>query len=160
MRLYLGADHAGYKYKEMFMDFLQAEGHDPVDLGTFSEEAVDYPDFAREVAEKVYENKDTFGILICGSGTGMCMAANKHVGIRAAACFTEWLAEFARKHNNANVLCLGARVADFELAKKIATVFLATSFEGGRHEARIAKMNAMDSGADGIHEIRVERVKD
>lgn len=160
MRIYLGADHAGYKYKEMLMDSLHEHGHDPVDLGTFSEVSVDYPDFAREVAEKVYENKGSYGILICGSGTGMAMAANKHVGIRAAACSTEWLAEYARKHNDANVLCLGARVVAPEMATEIVKVFLSTAFEGGRHEARVAKINSLDGGVEGIHEIVVEHVKD
>lgn len=156
MRVYLGADHAGYATKEMLMEYLKEQGHDPVDLGTFNEEPSDYPDYAREVGEKVYENKEAKGILFCGSGTGMCMAANKHVGIRAAVCTNEWFAEFARKHNDANVLCLATRVTEPELMKKITDVFLATSFEGGRHEARVAKINAMDAGADGIHEIRVE----
>lgn len=160
MRIYLGADHAGYQYKKALVDYLKAEGHDPVDLGTFDEESVDYPDFAREVSEKVYENKGSYGVLVCGSGNGMAIAANKQKGIRAVACSTVWMAEQARKHNNANVLCLGSRVVDIELAKALATTFLATQFEGGRHTNRVAKINSMDAGVDSIHEIVVKHVND
>jgi ribose 5-phosphate isomerase B len=158
MRLYIGADHAGYQYKEKLKDFLQAEGHDPVDLGTFNEDSIDYPDIAREVAEKVYENKESLGILICGSGTGVCMAANKHVGIRAASCANEWLAEHARKHNDANILCLGSRVIGDELARDITRVFLATEFDGGRHQIRVDKISALEGGTPIHGEKRHEDV--
>lgn len=143
--VYLGADHAGFPLKKELFAYLESDlGHEVTDLGTFSEDSMDYPDIAREVAEKVYENDGSLGILVCGSGTGMCIAANKHVGIRAASCTTVYLAEQARKHNDANVLCLGARVVDFETAKPIVKAFLEASFEGGRHAARVDKINAME----------------
>jgi ribose 5-phosphate isomerase B len=160
MRIYMGSDHAGFEYKKVLKDYLIELGHDPVDLGTFNgTESVDYPDFAREVAEKVFENKSSRGLLVCGSGTGMCMAANKGVGVRAVAATTEYLAEYARKHNDANVLCLGSRAIDIDLAKYLTKVFLSTDFEGGRHEVRVKKMSTMEGG-EGIHEIKVKHVND
>jgi ribose 5-phosphate isomerase B len=146
MHVYIGADHAGYKLKDQVKDLVEEMGNDVVDLGTFSEDSVDYPDIAREVAEKVYENPGSLGVLICGSGTGMCMAANKHVGIRAASCDSVYLAEYARKHNDANILCMGERVLEtVENAKPIIEAFLTTDFEGGRHQRRVDKINAMDN---------------
>ncbi|HCW32656.1 MAG: RpiB/LacA/LacB family sugar-phosphate isomerase, ribose 5-phosphate isomerase B [Candidatus Peregrinibacteria bacterium GW2011_GWF2_39_17] len=139
-QLYLGSDHAGYGLKNNLKDYIETLGYTVVDLGVFSEATYDYPDIAREVAEKVYENLGSFGVLICGTGTGMCIVANKHVGIRGASCSTEELAHYARAHNNANVLCLGQRIIDEEKAKKILAVFLKTPFEGGRHQARVDKI--------------------
>lgn len=149
MRIYLGSDHAGYRLKEILQSYLKTLGHDPVDLGTFSEETVDYPDFAREVSEKVYENKDSMGLLVCGSGTGMCMAANKHVGIRAASVTTPELAKYARSHNDANVLCLGARFIEEDVAREVAKVFFETKFEGGRHARRVQKIMELERGVEG-----------
>lgn len=147
MRIYFGADHGGYRLKEVLQKYVQEElKYEVVDLGTFSEEPVDYPDYAREVAEKVYENSGTLGILVCGTGTGMCMAANKHVGIRAASCTSEMMGQFARAHNNANILCLGQRVVGDELAKAIVKTFLATPYEGERHEVRLQKIADMEGG--------------
>lgn len=147
MRIYFGADHGGYRLKEVLQKYVQEElKQDVVDLGTFSEEPVDYPDFAREVAEKVYENSGSLGILVCGTGTGMCIAANKHVGIRAASCTNEMMARFARAHNNANILCLGQRVIGEELAKAIVKVFLTTPYDAQRHEVRVGKIAAMEEG--------------
>ena len=140
----MGADHAGYQFKDMLKDYVESLGHDPVDLGTFNEDSIDYPDIAREVAEKVYENEGSLGLLICGSGTGMCIAANKHIGIRAAACTTPRLAEYARKHNDANILCLGQRMIEEEMARNVTKVFLETEFEGGRHQIRVKKMMAAE----------------
>lgn len=149
MRIYLGSDHAGYRLKEVLQGYLKTLGHDPVDLGAFNEETVDYPDFAREVSEKVYENKDSMGLLVCGSGTGMCMAANKHVGIRAASVTTPELAKYARSHNDANVLCLGARFIEEDVAREAAKVFFETKFEGGRHARRVQKIMELERGVEG-----------
>ncbi|MFA5842877.1 MAG: ribose 5-phosphate isomerase B [Candidatus Gracilibacteria bacterium] len=147
MKIYFGADHGGYRLKEVLQKYVQEELKlEVVDLGTFGEESVDYPDYAREVAEKVYENAGTLGILVCGTGTGMCIAANKHVGIRAASCTNEMMGQFARAHNNANILCLGQRVITEEMGKSIAKIFLATPFDGERHEVRVQKITAMESG--------------
>ncbi len=144
MLIYIGSDHAGYHFKGVLKDYLKS-GHEVVDLGVFDESSVDYPDIAREVAEKVYENDHSFGILVCGTGTGMSIAANKHIGIRAASCTTEVMAQYARSHNNANVLCLGERILESEdEAKKIVDAFLGASFEGGRHEKRVKKMMDME----------------
>jgi len=145
MKIYLGADHGGYRLKEVLQKYIQKElKFESVDLGTFSEESVDYPDYAREVSEKVYENSGTLGILVCGTGLGMCIAANKHVGIRAVSCTNEMLAQFGRAHNNANILCLGQRVIGEELAKAIVKVFLTTLYEGERHEVRLQKIAVME----------------
>lgn len=144
MRVYMGSDHAGYELKNTLKDFLQSLDYDVVDLGVFSDASVDYPDIAREVSEKIYENPGAFGILLCGSGTGMCMVANKHRGIRAASCTTVQLAHFARAHNDANILCLGGRMIDQPTAEAIAKEFLTVSFEGGRHEGRVHKIMEHD----------------
>ena len=145
MLIYIGSDHAGYNFKGVLKDYMGTNGHEVVDLGAFSEDSVDYPDIAREVAEKVYENHASLGILVCGTGTGMSIAANKHIGIRAASCTSETMAQYARTHNNANVLCLGERILESEEeAKKIVDVFLGSEFEGGRHQDRVDKMMAME----------------
>ncbi|MDP2624730.1 MAG: ribose 5-phosphate isomerase B [Candidatus Peregrinibacteria bacterium] len=145
MLIYIGSDHAGYKLKGTIHHYLEDElKYDVTDLGSFNEDAIDYPDIAREVAEKVFENEGSLGVLICGSGTGMCIAANKHVGIRAAACTNAYLAEQARKHNDANILCLGGRVLEEEEAKAIVKAFVGSTFEGGRHEVRVNKIKAME----------------
>jgi len=136
----IGADHAGFEYKEEIKKMLTAAGWQVADKGTFSLDSVDYPDFAHPVATMVEENKAAAGILVCGSGNGVCMTANKHKGVRAALCWTEELASLARQHNNANVLCIPARFVPFEEAGKMTTTFLSTAFEGGRHERRVEKI--------------------
>ncbi len=143
--IYLGSDHAGFGMKEMVKKQLEGDQYKTVDLGAFSEESVDYPDFAREVAEKVLETEGAWGVLVCGSGIGVCMAANRFKGIRAGMCRTVEDAEMTRKHNNANVLCLGGRVTDMEVAKQIVEKFLLTEFESGeeRHVRRVKKMDEM-----------------
>ncbi len=140
--VYIGSDHAGFQTKEVLKDFLGAEFH-VTDLGAFSEEPVDYPDIAREVSEKVLENGGAIGIVICGTGTGMAMTANKLRGIRAAVATNELVAEMARKHNNANVLALGARVNNIDEIKKITDKFVHTEFEAGedRHIRRVNKID-------------------
>lgn len=142
MRVYIAADHGGFHLKEMVKSFLQQNMESEiVDLGTFSEESVDYPDFAREVTKNVIANEASYGILICGTGIGMCMAANKYKDIRAVDAVNEHMAEMSRRHNNANVLCLGGRMIEPELAKQIAKTFLTTPFdEDERHKRRISKL--------------------
>jgi ribose 5-phosphate isomerase B len=136
----LGADHAGYEYKDAIRAALGAAGRTTTDFGTNSGLSVDYPDFAHPVATMVAEGKATAGILVCGSGNGVCIAANKHVGIRAALCWTTELAALARQHNNANVLCIPARFVSIDLAQEMVHTFLTTPFEGGRHERRVEKI--------------------
>ena len=141
----IGSDHAGYPLKEELRELLEAEGYHPRDFGTFSLESVDYPDIAREVAEAVASGQFERGILICGTGIGMCITANKVPGIRAGACSEPYSAKMSRAHNNANVLCMGGRVVGAGLALEIAQAFLETDFEfGSRHERRVDKINAMD----------------
>jgi len=143
--LAIGSDHAGYPLKEALVEALKAEGYDPKDFGVFSTEPVDYPDIAREVAEAVAAGKFEKGILICGTGIGVSIAANKVAGIRAAACSEPYSAKMARAHNDANVLAMGARVVGPGLAVDIAKAFLETNFEvGSRHERRVEKIIAMD----------------
>ena len=140
MKISIGGDHAGFEYKEEIKKMLSEQGHEVKDFGPFSEASVDYPDFAHPVATSVESHETDLGILICGSGNGVAITANKHQGIRAALCWTEELGSLARQHNNANVLCLPARFIDLDLAKKITSIFLKTDFEGGRHANRVNKI--------------------
>jgi ribose 5-phosphate isomerase B len=141
--IYLGSDHAGLALKDEIQKYLKSQNQQVVDLGVFAAEPPsDYPDIAHEVAEKVRENHGALGILICGTGVGMCMAANKSPGIRAAVCESEKTVEMSRRHNDANVLCLGGRVIQSELAKKLVDIFLKTQFEGEeRHVRRVQKID-------------------
>ena len=136
----IGADHAGYEYKEVLKNRLAAQGWTVDDKGTYSLDSVDYPDFAHPVATMVEEGKAATGILVCGSGNGVAMTANKHAGIRATLCWNEEIVSLARQHNNANVLCLPARFISIEKAEAMVNVFLTTAFEGGRHERRVEKI--------------------
>ncbi len=144
MKIYIGADHAGFPLKETLRDYVKEKGHEVIDLGTFSEESVDYPDLAREVGEKVRENKDTLGVLVCGTGIGVSIAANKLKGIRAANVHDVNEATLSRQHNNANVVTVGARTLQPQMAKDIVDAFLTTPFEGGRHQARVDKITAIE----------------
>ncbi len=135
--IYIGSDHAGFLYKERIKEMLQSSGYKVTDRGCFDENSVDYPVYAGLVAKDISDSKDTFGILICGSGIGMSIAANKYKGIRCALCHNEYTAEMSRRHNNANVLALGARVIGIDLALSIVRRFLETEFEGGRHQKRL-----------------------
>ena len=139
-RLAIASDHAGFALKQQIVEHLRADGVSLTDLGTHSAEPADYSDYARPLAERVAAGKSDFGLLICSTGVGMSMAANKVPGARAALVFDEATAALARRHNNANVLCLGAKNTGAELARKILAVFLATPFEGGRHEIRVNKI--------------------
>lgn len=144
MKIALGSDHAGFELKDSLKRLLAAQGIGVDDRGTYSPESVDYPDFARAVGETVVHGKADFGILVCGTGIGMSMSANKVPGVRAARVDTEFEAEMARAHNNANVLCLGARVTDAATAEKLVRKFLETGFEGGRHQRRVDKIMAIE----------------
>jgi ribose 5-phosphate isomerase B len=148
MRIAAGADHAGFGLKDALVARLRDAGHEVVDVGTSSSESVDYPTFAHEVARRVAAGDAARGLLVCGSGVGMCMAANRHPGVRAADCLTGQLAELSRAHNDANVLCLGARVLDEAEAWAITEVWLATPFEGGRHERRVALIEETDAATE------------
>lgn len=141
LSIYLGSDHAGFRLKEQIQEYLKNKNYRVVDLGVFEEVLSDYPDIAREVAEKVSENKNAFGILMCGTGIGMCMAANKVKGIRAANAESTQYAEMARRHNDANILCLGGRHITFEKAQEIIDTFFRTPFEAEeRHVRRVKKV--------------------
>lgn len=140
MHVYVGADHGGYVLKEGLKKWLSGAGYEYTDLGCFSEESVDYPDYAREVAAKVLEEPGSRGVIVCGTGIGVSMAANKVEGIRAALCTTEFMAEMAREHNDAQVICFGGRVIEQDLAEKMLEKFLKTEFLGDeRHKRRISK---------------------
>lgn len=135
--LFLGSDHAGLTLKAFLAAYLAKAGYRITDLGPQDATSVDYPDYAKAVCRRVLDTPESLGILICGTGLGMSMAANRMPGIRAAVCVNEFLARMARQHNNANVLCLGERVVGQGLAASIVDVFLNTAFEGGRHQRRI-----------------------
>jgi len=141
MKIYIGSDHAGFTLKEQVKVHLAQMNADVTDVGTFSEESMDYPDIAHPVADAILDGKADFGILLCGSANGVTISANKHAGIRAALCWLPEIARLARAHNNANVLCLPARFISVESAHEIVDEFLNTNFEGGRHEKRVAKIN-------------------
>lgn len=136
--IHIGCDHAALDLKNIIIRQLEERGLTVTDHGTYTPESCDYPDIAHDVAQAVEKENGT-GILLCGTGIGMSMAANHHKGIRAALCTTELHAKFARRHNDANILCLGARMTGVELAKAIVEAFLTTGFEGGRHKRRIDK---------------------
>ena len=137
--IHIGCDHAALDLKNIIIRQLEERGLTVTDHGTYTPESCDYPDIAHDVAQAVEKETGT-GILLCGTGIGMSMAANHHKGIRAALCTTELHAKFARRHNDANILCLGARMTGVELAKAIVEAFLTTGFEGGRHKRRIDKI--------------------
>lgn len=139
----IGADHAGFGYKEQLKDILRAAHLTPDDKGTHSTDSADYPDFAHPVASMVARGEAACGILVCGSGNGVCMTANKYAAVRAALCWTVELAQLARQHNNANVLCIPARFVSFEDAQAMMEAFISTPFEGGRHERRVEKMGLL-----------------
>ena len=142
MKFYIATDHAGIDLKDYTVALLKEKGHEVVDHGPFSKDRVDYPDFAHKVAKSVLEDKDAQGILICGSGIGMSMAANRHAGIRAALCHDAYTAEVARGHNDANILCFGERIVGRGVAESILDAWIAGSFDGGRHCGRVEKIEA------------------
>lgn len=144
MKIAVGSDHAGFAVKDMIAQRLRASGHEVVDHGSDGEGSVDYPDFAVEVARSVSSGACERGICVCGTGIGIAMAAGKIAGIRAATVHDHFTAEMSRQHNDANVLCLGARVLDADHAVEIAEYWLTVPFAGGRHTGRVAKINALD----------------
>jgi len=137
----IGSDHAGFEYKEDLISFLEAKELAFHDYGTHSRDSVDYPDFAHPVADAVEKGEVAFGILICGSANGVAITANKHKGVRAAICWGEELAQLAREHNDANILCIPARFVREGDAEKMLQLFMYTSFEGGRHQRRVEKIS-------------------
>ncbi len=146
-RIAIGCDHRGFGLKKSTISFLQNEGYSYHDFGCYSTEPVDYPDIAQKVGEAVASGNFDQGILICSTGIGMCIAANKIKGVRAAMCHNVFAAQRARQHNDANVLCLGGEDVDTGLALEIVKTFLTTDFEGGRHARRVNKIRALEADA-------------
>lgn len=146
MKIAIASDHAGLTLKTELVDQLQKSGHEALDLGTHAGASVDYPDFATEVSRRVAGGEVDRGILVCGTGIGMSIVANKYPGVRAALCTTEFEARMARGHNDANVLCLGERVVGPGLGRAILQAFIDTAFEGGRHERRVQKIRDAEQG--------------
>lgn len=140
MKISIGNDHAGPAYKQAIVAMLEAKGHVVTNHGTDASDSVDYPDFGHPVALDVENGRADFGIVICGSGNGIAMTANKHQGVRAGLCWTREIAALARSHNDANVLSIPARFTSIAQAVEIADTFLSTAFEGGRHAARVSKI--------------------
>ena len=141
MKIAIGGDHAGYFYKKEIIQYLANKNIEVKDFGPSSEASVDYPDFAHPLSESVAKNECALGILICGSGNGVAMSANKHQEIRAALCWNVDIAQLARQHNNANVICIPARFVSEELAFQMVDAFIETDFEGGRHQRRVDKIS-------------------
>lgn len=139
----IASDHAGFESKEITKKILEDMGHMPVDFGTHSDESVDYPDFAIQVAEKVNKHEHEQGILICGSGQGMCMTANKYPNVRGALVYDSQSAKLTRQHNNANILCLPGRSLNRSQIEKILISWFETEFEGGRHKRRVEKIRSL-----------------
>jgi len=144
MKIAIGSDHRGYEAKKRLGNYLRGLGHEVIDVGTEDGGSVDYPDFAFQVATRVSGGEVDRGILICGSGIGMCIAANKVKGVRAAPCHDSITAEMSRRHNNANVLCLSADLLGEELIDRMARIWLETDFEGGRHARRVEKITRFE----------------
>ncbi|MBK8622037.1 MAG: ribose 5-phosphate isomerase B [Saprospiraceae bacterium] len=140
MKITIGGDHAGFEYKEVVLALLKKAGHQVTDFGPFDANSVDYPDFAHPVGKSVDTGEADLGIVICGSGNGVCMVVNKYKNVRGALCWNKELTSLARTHNNANVLCIPARFVSLTLAKAMVKIFLNTNFEGGRHQKRVEKI--------------------
>ena len=145
LRIAVGSDHAGFHLKESVRDYLKKKGFEVEDLGTNSTESVDYPDYAVKVARRVAAKQADFGVLMCGTGLGVAITANKIHGVRAAPCNDTLSAQLARSHNNANILTMGGRLTDAATAEKIVDSWLATSFLGGRHARRVDKISALET---------------
>jgi ribose 5-phosphate isomerase B len=142
MKIAIASDHAGFIAKKLLKEYLESKGHTVVDCGSFSEERSDYPDYGAEAARLVSSGKVKRAFLVCGSGLGMCMVANRFKGVRAAVIRDENDAKLSRGHNDANVACFGARITGAALLKKLADLFLDTEFEGGRHKVRVEKIDS------------------
>ena len=150
MKVAIGSDHRGYQVKRKIVELVQRLGHDVIDCGTASDEAVDYPDFALPVASAVSEGQVDRGILICGTGIGMSMTANKVHGIRAALCHDDVTAETSRRHNYANVMCLSADLLGERLIDRMIEIWLTTQFDGGRHARRVDKIKKIEDGGSPL----------
>jgi len=148
MKFYIATDHAGYALKEFTKNYVRELGHEIVDLGPENADRVDYPDFAKKCADAVIEDEGSFGILICGTGIGISIAANKVAGIRAALCHDAYTAAATRAHNDANILCFGERVVGKGVLESMLDAFCATEFEGGRHIGRVGKIEVCSLGAN------------
>lgn len=140
MKIAIGNDHAGTEYKNTIVNYLEAEGHEVINYGTDTDDSVDYPDFVHPVADDVATGNASYGIIICGSGNGANMTANKHQKVRSALCWTKEITALAREHNDANVLSIPARFTSVQQALAMVQTFLTTDFEGGRHQRRVAKI--------------------
>lgn len=149
MKIAIASDHGGVKLKSVLISHMKERNMDVIDCGTHSKESCDYPDYAEKACRKVQSGEADLAVLVCGTGLGMSIAANKMRGIRAAVCGEDFSAHYARAHNNANVLCLGARVTGPGLAVLILDTFLDSSFEGGRHERRVNKIMALEAETAG-----------
>ncbi|SNZ03377.1 ribose 5-phosphate isomerase B [Persephonella hydrogeniphila] len=149
MKVAVGSDHAGFEYKEIVKNHLQEKGYQIIDKGTYSKESVDYPVFGEAVGKAVASGEADFGIVICGTGIGISISANKVPGVRAALCTNEYMARMARKHNNANVLAFGARVLGIDVALGIVDQFFSSEFEGGRHERRVNLISEIEKDLCG-----------
>lgn len=143
MKFYIATDHAGVDLKDYTVELLKQKGHEVVDLGPYNKDRVDYPDYAIKVAQSVLADKESQGILICGSGIGMSVTANRFPGIRAALCHDAYTASVARGHNDANVLCFGERIVGKGVAESILDAWLESGFDGGRHTGRVEKIEAI-----------------
>ena len=146
MKFYIATDHAGYALKEFTKQYVRELGHEIVDLGPENADRVDYPDFAKKCAQAVVEDEGSFGILICGTGIGISIAANKVAGVRAALCHDAFTASATRAHNDANILCFGERVVGKGVVESMIDAFCTTKFEGGRHSGRVAKIEGCSLG--------------
>lgn len=144
MKIICGSDHGGYRYKQTLLAYLKEKGYEVEDVGCFDENSCDYPDYALPVAKAVAEKRADFGILICGTGIGMSIAANKVKGIRASLCHDVFSAKATRHHNDSNILCMGARVIGEGLMLEIVEAYLSSSFDGGRHEKRVEKISQIE----------------
>ena len=150
MKIAIAADHGGFELKDPMVEYIKSLGNEVLDLGTNSADSVDYPDYAKKVCEEIQKGNSDLGILICGTGIGMSLAANKFEGIRAACVSDVYSAKMSRNHNNANVLCIGARVIGDEVAKLIIKTFLENEFEAGRHQRRVDKIMAFEKENKGL----------
>lgn len=145
MKIAMAADHGGFELKNILRDYLKAKGHEITDLGTNTSDSVDYPDYAVLCCNEVINKNADFGILVCGTGVGISIAANKMKGIRCGLCPSPEIAALVKQHNNANVIALGGRFTEAENAKKIVDTYMAAEFEGGRHQGRIDKISAIEN---------------
>lgn len=143
MKIAIGNDHTGVEYKFILKKFLEDTGHEVINFGTDETSSCDYPDYADKVAKAIQRGEADRGVLICGTGVGMSIAANKHKGIRASLCGDTYSAEFTRRHNDSNILVMGARVIGVEIMLSVAKVYFSTGFEGGRHQRRIDKIDEL-----------------